>query len=324
MFGSFRTALTRIASLAASLAVVALAPSAANAMVGDKEVAKLVSFGGACAKCELSGRKLTGAQFNGANFAGAALVGSDLREARFYGANFTGADLSRADLSDSEMIGANFGSANLSDAKLRDVEAKGVSFSSANLSNADLRNLQAQGANFGKAWMGGAQLNDGQLAGANFSKTDARGVSFRDAAMQGAVLVGGRFERASFRDTNLDSAVLSGAMFARKPHVSWRHIAAIERACRGASPSAGHHAIATVERHIQRTWVLTQNVDGLHRAAGSSYSEAEKRASGPSPPPAGEAPGASGQVHVPMHSPATKKPRASATAERVVPMLKPR
>ena len=52
MFGSFRTALTRIAPLAASLAVVVVAaPNAAQAWVGDKEVARLVSFGGACAKC---------------------------------------------------------------------------------------------------------------------------------------------------------------------------------------------------------------------------------------------------------------------------------
>ncbi len=62
---------------------------------------------------------------------------------------------------------------------------------------------------------------------------------------------------------------LSGAMFARRPDISWRHIAEIERACRGAKPSAGHMAIAAVEARVPRTWVLTQNVDGLHRDAGS-------------------------------------------------------
>ena len=52
-----RFALTLTALLGAASA---LAPAAANASMGDKDVARMVSFGGACAKCELSGRKLNG------------------------------------------------------------------------------------------------------------------------------------------------------------------------------------------------------------------------------------------------------------------------
>ena len=54
-----------------ALVAVALAaiPGLASANMGDKDVARMVSFGGACAKCELSGRKLAGAQFVGADFA---------------------------------------------------------------------------------------------------------------------------------------------------------------------------------------------------------------------------------------------------------------
>lgn len=81
--------------------------------------------------------------------------------------------------------------------------------------------------------------------------------------------IGGLYAEGDTEEGVPIEVALSGAMFARKPHVSWRHIAAIERACRGARPSAGHLAIAEVERKIPRTWVLTQNVDGLHRAAGS-------------------------------------------------------
>ncbi len=81
--------------------------------------------------------------------------------------------------------------------------------------------------------------------------------------------IGGLYEDGDTEEGVPIEVALSGAMFSRKPHVSWRHIAAIERACRGASPSAGHHAIAAVERHVPRAWVLTQNVDGLHRVAGS-------------------------------------------------------
>ena len=123
MFRLTRSLPVLSALLAAALVAV---PGLACANMGDKDVARMVSFGGACAKCELSGRKLAGAQFVGANFAQAALVGSDLRDARFLGANFSGADLSRADLSDAQMVGANFHGAVLAEARLRDVEARGA------------------------------------------------------------------------------------------------------------------------------------------------------------------------------------------------------
>ena len=42
----------------------------------------------------------------------------------------------------------------------------------------------------------------------------------------------------------------------------------IESACRGAQPNAGHHYIAELQNDCE-VCVLTQNVDGLHRAAGS-------------------------------------------------------
>ena len=38
---------------------------------------------------------------------------------------------------------------------------------------------------------------------------------------------------------------------------------------RGARPNRGHEVIAEMERHFERVWTLTQNVDGFHRAAGS-------------------------------------------------------
>ena len=64
-------------------------------------------------------------------------------------------------------------------------------------------------------------------------------------------------------------AILSGPMFERRPELTWAYLLEIERACRGASPNRGHEVIAAMERHFRRVRVLTQNVDGLHRAAGS-------------------------------------------------------
>ncbi|WP_437481580.1 NAD-dependent deacylase [Sorangium sp. So ce1014] len=63
---------------------------------------------------------------------------------------------------------------------------------------------------------------------------------------------------------------LSGGMFQRRPEVTWKYIHQIERACRGARFNAAHAALARLERRIARCWVLTQNVDGFHRIAGST------------------------------------------------------
>ena len=62
---------------------------------------------------------------------------------------------------------------------------------------------------------------------------------------------------------------LSGQMMATRPDIAWRYIAQIEAHCRGAQPKAAHRLIAALEQEKALVCVLTQNVDGLHRAAGS-------------------------------------------------------
>lgn len=47
-----------------------------------------------------------------------------------------------------------------------------------------------------------------------------------------------------------------------RSHVGWRHMGRVE-------PNAGHHAVAELERLGLLDGVVTQNVDGLHQAAGS-------------------------------------------------------
>lgn len=41
------------------------------------------------------------------------------------------------------------------------------------------------------------------------------------------------------------------------------------RQVRAADPHAGHRALTAMQRHFQRLTIVTQNVDGLHRRAGS-------------------------------------------------------
>ncbi|MDY0071679.1 MAG: NAD-dependent deacylase [Thauera sp.] len=63
--------------------------------------------------------------------------------------------------------------------------------------------------------------------------------------------------------------VLSGPMLARHPALSWKYLAEIEARCRGAQPNLAHRLLAALEREKAMVCVLTQNVDGLHAAAGS-------------------------------------------------------
>jgi NAD-dependent deacetylase len=81
--------------------------------------------------------------------------------------------------------------------------------------------------------------------------------------------VGGLYEADVTEEGLPIEVLLSGEMLARRPERTWKYLGAIERACRGARPNKAHEAIARLEREIPRVVVLTQNVDGLHRAAGS-------------------------------------------------------
>jgi len=62
--------------------------------------------------------------------------------------------------------------------------------------------------------------------------------------------------------------ILHAYTFARDPALTWKYIAQIERACRGGKPNAGHYLLARWDDRFE-LHVVTQNVDGFHRDAGS-------------------------------------------------------
>jgi NAD-dependent deacetylase len=62
---------------------------------------------------------------------------------------------------------------------------------------------------------------------------------------------------------------LSGPVLASRPEVTWQYLADLERSTREAAPNRGHRVIAEMEAYFEAVWVVTQNVDGLHRRAGS-------------------------------------------------------
>ncbi|MCW5806208.1 MAG: NAD-dependent deacylase [Deltaproteobacteria bacterium] len=80
--------------------------------------------------------------------------------------------------------------------------------------------------------------------------------TFRDA---GGLWEGYRFEE-----------VASPTAFVRDPLLVWRFYSMRRAGMRGIVPNAAHHALVEVERRLgDRFLLVTQNVDGLHRAAGS-------------------------------------------------------
>jgi NAD-dependent deacetylase len=57
--------------------------------------------------------------------------------------------------------------------------------------------------------------------------------------------------------------------FARDPRLVWEWYAWRRGLVEEAAPNSGHEALAQLERHVPEFVLITQNVDGLHRRAGS-------------------------------------------------------
>jgi NAD-dependent deacetylase len=81
--------------------------------------------------------------------------------------------------------------------------------------------------------------------------------------------VGGLYDDVLTDDELPIEVALSGTMLRARPVLTWKYVLEIEKACRGAAPNRGHELIAAIEKQKPETWVLTQNIDGFHRRAGS-------------------------------------------------------
>lgn len=80
--------------------------------------------------------------------------------------------------------------------------------------------------------------------------------------------LGGLYNGRTAEGLSIEAA-LSASMLRRDPALCWKYLAELGRACLAARPNAGHEAIAELQRLKPGCWVLTQNIDGYHRAAGS-------------------------------------------------------
>lgn len=81
--------------------------------------------------------------------------------------------------------------------------------------------------------------------------------------------VGGLYnDRKTIEGVTIEEA-LSAGMFRSRPEVTWKYMGEIEASSRSRTFNRGHEVLAELERAKPRVWVLTQNIDGYHLAAGS-------------------------------------------------------
>lgn len=81
--------------------------------------------------------------------------------------------------------------------------------------------------------------------------------------------VGGLYDGKHTDDGIPIEEALSGEMLKRHPEITWKYLWQIGSACSGKKFNRGHEVIAFIEKMKPGTWVLTQNIDGFHRSAGS-------------------------------------------------------
>ncbi|MCF7790454.1 MAG: NAD-dependent deacylase [Victivallales bacterium] len=63
---------------------------------------------------------------------------------------------------------------------------------------------------------------------------------------------------------------ISGNMLKRRPDITWKYLWQLGKACADAEPNHAHKIITEIQKLKPDTWVLTQNVDNLHRMAGNT------------------------------------------------------
>ena len=81
--------------------------------------------------------------------------------------------------------------------------------------------------------------------------------------------MGGLYENDATEDGIPIEMALAGETLRKKPEITWKYLSQIEKRCRAAKHNRAHEILAEMEERFDRVWVLTQNIDGFHHAAGS-------------------------------------------------------
>jgi NAD-dependent protein deacetylase/lipoamidase len=78
---------------------------------------------------------------------------------------------------------------------------------------------------------------------------------------------GGLYDDPEAGDATVEA--LTGTTLVADPDRTWRVVAELARQAGAAEPNAAHRALVELEDRVEHCVILTQNVDGLHRRAGS-------------------------------------------------------
>ena len=81
--------------------------------------------------------------------------------------------------------------------------------------------------------------------------------------------LGGLYNRELTDEGVSIEEALSGEMLRRRPELCWKYLSEISRAAMKSGFNRGHRLLAEMEEYFAHTCILTQNIDGYHRAAGS-------------------------------------------------------
>ncbi len=81
--------------------------------------------------------------------------------------------------------------------------------------------------------------------------------------------VGGLYDGQVTEDGVRIEQALSASMFRRRPELTIKYLLQVGRAVSAHTFNPAHSVIAGLEKTKSRVWVLTQNIDGYHFAAGS-------------------------------------------------------
>jgi NAD-dependent deacetylase len=76
-------------------------------------------------------------------------------------------------------------------------------------------------------------------------------------------------QRKAQGDGKLIEAALSVETLLRKPKLTWRYLLEMDRQVGAAVPNRGHEVLVALERALERSTIMTINVDRLHQRAGS-------------------------------------------------------
>ena len=86
--------------------------------------------------------------------------------------------------------------------------------------------------------------------------------------------VGGLYDQQQTEDGYAIEECLSGPMLRTRPEISWKHMLRLGIAIAEHCPNDAHRIMATWEQRFAaqggKVTVVTQNIDGYHRAAGST------------------------------------------------------